>query len=339
MAEKRGTELANINSFSEETLNKLAPFWITTAEEFSEIARQDGGIQNLSDTLEISQEEVTSLAEQAVSNLPDDISYITNNYISYGLGALDERDDNDIEDEPVFFGETVPETVDFRQKSGPIRNQGQRGTCVAFATIALREILFEQNKRIPLSQQLQYWHCKQRDGSPTSEGTYLKIGMDVLKEYGACIEKLWPYNLKRIKNNESQGPPPKLSIKFAKKYRISGSKNLHPTWVNELRALLASEHPIAFVVPVYTYWFNQFISMSGDIRMPLPFESKNDKEGQHAMCMVGYTDDLDVPGGGYFLVRNSWGSNWAKNSMIEPGYARIPYAYIREYAVSAFTST
>ena len=57
------------------------------------------------------------------------------------------------------------------------------------------------------------------------------------------------------------------------------------------------------------------------------------------MCMVGCQDDPEVPGGGFFLVRNSWGGMWARDSAVEPGYARIPYAYIQKYANSAYVAS
>jgi C1A family cysteine protease len=54
------------------------------------------------------------------------------------------------------------------------------------------------------------------------------------------------------------------------------------------------------------------------------------------MCMVGYQDDPDVPGGGYFLVRNSWGTTtWGQDNAVAPGHARIPYAYMGEHGSSA----
>jgi len=56
------------------------------------------------------------------------------------------------------------------------------------------------------------------------------------------------------------------------------------------------------------------------------------------MCMVGYEDGPDVPGGGFFLVRNSWGTTWGRDSAIEPGYARIPYAYIEQYGSAAYVA-
>lgn len=55
-------------------------------------------------------------------------------------------------------------------------------------------------------------------------------------------------------------------------------------------------------------------------------------DGGHAMLLVGYEDDESVPGGGYFIVRNSWGENWGNG-----GYAKMPYAYAELFVISAAT--
>ena len=45
--------------------------------------------------------------------------------------------------------------------------------------------------------------------------------------------------------------------------------------------------------------------------------------GGHAILIVGYTDDPSVDGGGYFIVKNSWGTSWG-----EGGYFNIAYSQI-----------
>ena len=111
---------------------------------------------------------------------------------------------------------------------------------------------------------------------------------------------------------------------------------MEPRWVNELKEALADGKPVAFAVPVYGYWLTEPVRTNGDIRIPLPADKS---VGGHAMCMVGYQDDADVPGGGYFLVRNSWGTDWAKKSAAGAGYCRLPYAYMSQFGRSAYTAT
>lgn len=70
--------------------------------------------------------------------------------------------------------------------------------------------------------------------------------------------------------------------------------------------------------------------------MPLPGERAS---SGHCMALVGYQDDRRYSGGGYFIVRNSWGTDWAPKSPYGPGYGMIPYAFIEEHCSEAFTAT
>jgi hypothetical protein len=60
--------------------------------------------------------------------------------------------------------------------------------------------------------------------------------------------------------------------------------------------------------------------------------------GGHSMCFVGYQDDANSPGGGYFILRNSWGSGWAPDSPHGAGYGTIPYEYIQKEGWEIFSA-
>ena len=68
-----------------------------------------------------------------------------------------------------------------------IRDQGQRGTCVAFASMAYLEYhLAAESARIPRrSEQFFYWACKEVDGVPT-EGTTLATGARPSRRMGSA---------------------------------------------------------------------------------------------------------------------------------------------------------
>ena len=53
---------------------------------------------------------------------------------------------------------------------------------------------------------------------------------------------------------------------------------------------------------------------------------------------MGYQNDAEAPGGGYFLVRNSW-QPWAWEGTWAPGYGYIPYAYVSKHANAVLSAT
>jgi hypothetical protein len=60
----------------------------------------------------------------------------------------------------------------------PIRDLGDRGTCVAFAGLAVVEHYQGlQNAYQQTSEQLLYWDCKANDGDPDGYGTWLSVAL------------------------------------------------------------------------------------------------------------------------------------------------------------------
>ena len=55
-------------------------------------------------------------------------------------------------------------------------------------------------------------------------------------------------------------------------------------------------------------------------------------QGRHGLLLVGYVDEAAYAGGGYFIVRNSYGEDWG-----EGGYGKMPYAYLECFALEAGT--
>ncbi|MSP12469.1 MAG: hypothetical protein EXR62_05870 [Chloroflexi bacterium] len=335
MAEKQGTPLSNISGFPEAARNRLAELWITTAEELAGAAVQANGVQGLSSYLELAEAETIALVEQAQAALPPDVSFAPGDLDRRSLGAIDAPRDDESDEGGISFA-VLPAKIDLRARMPSVRDQGGRGTCVAHACTAVREYLLgEQSTAGNLSEQYLYWDCKKRDGY-AGGGTYISVAMTCLQEDGICGEEVWPYNLQQMVDNEGQGPPPSTASPDATRWRISSSQQLKARGVDGIRQVLANNQPVAFAVPVYTFWFAEPGRSTGDIRMPL---STDHEEGGHAMCMVGYEDDPEVPGGGSFLVRNSWGTSWGFSNVAGPGHARIPYAYIANYASAAHTAS
>lgn len=226
----------------------------------------------------------------------------------------------------------LPSTVNFMTEMPPMREQGERGTCVAHATTAMAEHYWsKQNKSITLSRQFLYWNCKQHDGSPNGEGTWMSKAMERLAADGCCPEEVWPYVPGEIKGNESQDPPQPGSSSGAHKYKIPAFQHIPPTSLADIKTTLAEGRVVAFCAHVFNSWYlNDEVYRTGEIVNSLPGERS---VGGHAMCFVGYEDDPDdvASGGGKFYVRNSWGDRWATESVLgSVGYGTIPYRYIVE---------
>ena len=62
------------------------------------------------------------------------------------------------------FEAKLPNSVRLTDRMPPVRDRGQRGTCVAFGSVALREYLL--GSQDDFSEQFLYWACKELDGHP-----------------------------------------------------------------------------------------------------------------------------------------------------------------------------
>jgi hypothetical protein len=222
----------------------------------------------------------------------------------------------------------------------PIRNQGERGTCVAHAVVAT----FEHFTRVTssgdftdLSEQWLYWLAKEHDGKPQDKGTFIRVAMPLLFTDGCCLETTWPYQPNQINGNEGQSPPPPGAAPDAAKRKIGGFNTLLPRSVPAICAELNRNRCVAVSVPVFNMAFlSPETRKTGDVIMPLP----NDYSvGGHAICLVGYESLPSETGisGGRFLVRNSWDSLWGVYCPYGAGYGTIPYAYLTTYGMEAYS--
>ena len=246
-----------------------------------------------------------------------------------------------------FEGDDLPHEIRLMGSMPAIRDQGMRGTCTAFASVALCE--FAEGCEVRLSPQFLYWASKERDGKPSSDGTSLDTVQETLFEDGVCRDDFWPYNPKPLVNDEGvlvagQGPAPEKAVEEAKAHKLA-CRTLSPNAVRQYRKILADGIPVVIGVATFDSWTaNPMTAETGWV--PMPYMKKDEDgewqlleepKGGHAMCIVGYVDDRSWPGGGYFIVRNSWSEDWASECDEGAGHALIPYRYIAFFTHSAFT--
>jgi len=236
-------------------------------------------------------------------------------------------------------GVPLPPKVDMIAEMRPIRDQGGRGTCVAHAATAAAEHYWRAHgQQVDLSRQFLYWDCKQHDGYPQEEGTWIGVALPQLQADGCCLEATWPYDMASIAGNESQDPPPQAALTEAPAYKIPSFRQLSPTSLPDIKGELAAGKCVAFSIPVFNSWYlNDEVTRTGEIINPIPNETSR---GGHAMCFVGYEDmpNETALGCGRFYLRNSWNENWATNPTVgTTGYGTIPYSYIARLGTEAYS--
>jgi len=207
--------------------------------------------------------------------------------------------------------------VDYTPRLSPVRDQGNEGTCVGFATATgMKEYqeIIDYKKLIRLSPRFIYNECKKIDGMPEAEGTTIRAAMKALTTKGVCQEKFWPYRPRQT-DKAKRG-----ALTNAKKFRVvSYARILN---LNELHLSLYSKGPCVIGVEV----FEGFMKTKTGV-VPLPRKSE-EALGGHAICVVGYDDQKKL-----IKFKNSWSIKWGQK-----GYGYLPYAYVERYIIDAWSS-
>jgi hypothetical protein len=321
------TALANVPGFSEPICMALAPYWITTAEEFAATARLENaqygdGLSALGAVLKLNADNMESLYTSAVLAAPRAAAYSVFTDLNVGTGLL-----LDHLTPPSISGQDFapPRELPTESKIAtlpPILDQGKRNTCVAFSMVTMYQLLIDD--LTALSEQFLFWGCKQLDDMPSNPtGTTPDAAIQALKQYGVCLERDWPYQPEPVLGNVGQDPPSQIATRRARARRIAAGGALESTGSRAVRMALADGQPVLLGLPCYAFWINAGQARrAGRLRRELPGEHSL---GGHAVCAVGYRDDPIAPGGGYIIIRNSWGGDWGSENLDGAGYGHVPY--------------
>ncbi len=338
--------LDRVPGITAEHITALKPYWITSVQDLVGYAEIPGGSDLIQSLLNKTADQLDAILQRARSMIsmrgPKAALEEKAMRMQYESGALEVPPAQRAAEKYVRLpvAEELPEAVNLYDQLPPPRDQGGRGTCVAHAAAAVREQLetaagLTPPEQIDLSEQLIYWWCKQQDKLPQVSGTYPNLGMECLAQLGAAPEKDWPYNARPRIGDEDQGPPPAEALEHAWRYRVKRVLSLDPHDIDGIKAALALGKSVMISFPIYLSWYhNRVARRYGKIHMPLPGERP---QGAHAVALIGYVDDAEAPGGGYFILRNSW-SPWGFDSALQNGYGVISYAFIAEHNQIALTA-
>src|SRR5262249_29361419 len=111
---------------------------------------------------------------------------------------------------------------DLRGRFGPVRDQGPRPTCVAFAAsdahAATRNPWFE------LSCEFLFYSVKQHDGTPPENGARMASVRHVLEHVGQPVESAWPYMKMLPRNIRLWKPPARVGKLYTRTSKDAGGE-------------------------------------------------------------------------------------------------------------------
>ena len=210
----------------------------------------------------------------------------------------------------------LPKTVDLRANCSPVEDQGNLGSCTGNAVAGIVEYLNRKASRpTDLSRLFIYYEERVLEGTTTIDaGAYIRDGIKVLNKKGAPLESIWPYNINKFATRPNtlaySDALRRKAGTYEKVLNFAGVKNA-----------LARGFPVVIGFDVYESFYN--IGSNGI--MPYPNVNTEQLLGGHAVAIVGYNDNTNR-----FIVRNSWGTNWADH-----GYFYMPYRVIQNTSMSS----
>ncbi|XP_059284475.1 cysteine proteinase COT44-like [Lycium ferocissimum] len=194
----------------------------------------------------------------------------------------------------------LPKSVDWRKKNAvaPIKDQGSCGSCWAFSTVAAVEGInkIATGEMITLSEQ-ELVDCDKMYNDGCNGGLMDYAFEFIISNGGIDTETHYPY--KGIDYNCD------LLRKIAKVVSIDGYEDV-PTNEKALQKAVAHQ-PVSVAIEASSRAFQHYSSGI--------FTGKCGTQLDHGVAVVGYGRENGVD---YWIVRNSWGTNWG-----EDGYIRI----------------
>jgi hypothetical protein len=184
---------------------------------------------------------------------------------------------------------------DLRSMFGPVRDQGQRPTCLAFAASDLHAAV--RATWLPLSCEYIFYHAQRRSRRKPTQGATLPSMLDALRDDGQPPESGWAY-LNRLPADLTQWAPPAGLMPIYRRAGESGGDSVKAI-IDELDV----GRPVLMLLRLSAAF--DLVQADGIVDHS-PNEAP-DYSRRHALISVGYGE---ISGQRVVLVRNSWGEDW-----------------------------
>ncbi len=223
----------------------------------------------------------------------------------------------------------LPQKVDLTPYSPAIRNQGEIFSCVGwsvgYAALTIeraiqngwtdrQHITENANSALFIYNQIKKGNCK--------SGSQITAALDLLESKGDCLAKAFDFDI-----NDCTAQPDGHLLAQANEYHINNYVKLfekhdeNALKIQKVKRVLAHQKPVIVGMKV----LRNFYKLEG-ARYWWPDIGDQTFAGGHAMCVIGYDDELKA-----FKLMNSWGNNWGKG-----GYIWIKYQHFADYCKYAY---
>ncbi|HQV73882.1 MAG TPA: C1 family peptidase [Flavobacteriales bacterium] len=230
----------------------------------------------------------------------------------------------------------LPEKVSLQQFAPQRRNQGQQGSCVAWASAyAARTIVQAQATEQAPDQAAfspSYLYNQIKIENSDCQGSYIQRAMEYMQDGGVL-----PFSQFAYTDEGCSKQPSAEEKQRAQAFRIKGYQRLSsgdapdsPTDMLAMKQQLAQGSPVVIGMMVGGSFMQD---MAGQEEWTPNADDYNMRGfGGHAMCVIGY-DDFKFGKKGGFQIMNSWGPDWGKNGIAWMTYEDFAYFNKEAYAV------
>ena len=207
--------------------------------------------------------------------------------------------------------------VDLRSFCTPIEDQGNLGSCTGQAIASAIELLNNRNKAYRDISRLfiYYYERLLMNTINIDSGAFIRDGIKVCYRYGAALESLWPYDIKKFKLRPAQNAIIDAQRRKITRYERVGD---HAGCLDAI----TNGFPVIIGFDVYSSFESLEVIQKGI--MTYPNVRRERKLGGHAVLLVGYDKLKQV-----YIARNSWGANWG-----DRGYFYMPFQVIQNNTMS-----
>lgn len=200
----------------------------------------------------------------------------------------------------------ISASSDLRSNTLPVRDQGRRPTCLAFALSSAHE--HHGSRASHLSVEHLFYHGVARMTSPDpSQGLTFEAATTALAQDGQPLEKHWPYE--PVQPDRANWQPPQHAGRIYKRVTRDSGIDLATLFSH----LAAGRSIVLGLVITASFLRCQSNGL-------LPALSPDPVRGGHAVLAVGHGR---VGGADAILIRNSWGPGWG-----DEGHAWLTDAYL-----------